>query len=127
MASLTTSAAKIGLNGYYTSVDGSHLSLSTATTSVTLTVGDANSVGIFAYNPTGDTAVTITLKSTHAATRHVSRGRGDLVIATMGSSDYTFIGNLESAWFKSTSNTIKLSISTAILVAAVEYTSTRLN
>lgn len=128
MAAFTTTVQKIGINQIYVSNSTAQIGWSTATTSVTLTVGDLNNVILVAHNPTDVNNVTITISSTGTATRYASKGRGSLNLTTsLNSSCYAFFGNLESAWFKSTSGTIVVTATTAIAIGAIEVSSTRGN
>lgn len=128
MAAFTTTVQKIGINGLHLSTQGGMVGFSTATSSVTLTVADLKNVILVAHNPSGATDITITVSSTQTATRYAGSVLDSMVLTTsLGSSDYAFFGNLESAYFKSTSNTIVVTASTAILMGAIELSSTRQN
>ena len=127
MAAFSTTLQKIGINGIYKYTQGSMLSLSSATSQVTFTCGALEDVVIFGYNPSGAGDITLTLTAS-TAEGYASVGRGNLVLTTaVASSDYFAIGNLESNWFQSTSNSFVLTASTAILIAAIEQSSTRQN
>ena len=127
MAAFSTTLQKIRVNGIYKYTQGALLSLSSATSQVTFTCGALEDVVIFGYNPSGTDDITLTLTAS-TAEGYASIGRGDLTLTTaVASSDYFVIGNLESNWFQSTANSFILSASTAILIAAIEQSSTRQN
>ena len=115
---------KVGVNGFYNITSGSLLSMSTATSSVTITCGAAEDVCVFLYNPVAVDDITVTVT---ASTKegYISQGRGNYIFSTsLDSSGYAFISGLESGWFQSTSNTLTFSFSTTILFAAFERGST---
>ena len=125
MAAFSTTVQKLGINGFYNSTSGGQIGFSTATTSVTLTCGALEDVVLFWHNPTDVANVTCTI-SASTAEGYASKGRGDYIISTsLNSSGYGVIANLESNWFQSTSNVVTFTFSTAILVGAIELSSTR--
>ena len=125
MAALSTTVQKIGINGAYVSASGAHVGWSTATTSVTLTVGDLKNVVFAMHNPTTG-VVTVTVSSTQTATRFAGKGIGDFS-TSLSSSAYAFLGNLESARFKSSANTIVVTASELIACGVICLGSTRSN
>ena len=128
MAAFTTTVQKIGINQIFVSTSGGQIGWSSATTIATLTVGDLANVVLAVHNPTDVDDITITVSSTQTAARFAGKGIGDLTLTTsLNSSNYAFFGNLESARFKSTSNTIVVTATTAILLGAIELSSTRGN
>jgi hypothetical protein len=127
MAALSTAIQAVGINGFKLFTSGGLLSMSTATTSCTFTCSDLSKVAIFGYNPSGATDQTITLTAS-TASRYIAKGQGSLVLTTaMGTSDYFFAGNLESARFGSTAKSFVITATTTILIAALEMTSTKGN
>jgi hypothetical protein len=127
MAAFSTTVQKLGVNAIYNSTSGGQIGFSTATSSVTLTHGALEDVVLFWYNHTDVDNVTCTISAT-TNTFYASRGRGNLVISTaLNSSNYGFIGQLESAWFQSTANAVTFTFSTTITVGAIELSSTRQN
>ena len=126
MAALTTTVKVIGINGFSGVIaSGGLLSMSTATTACTFTCQDLANVSIFGYNPVNVTDQTITI-SASTALRYAGKGIGDYTLTTaLGSSDYFFAGNLESARFASSAKTFVITATTTILIAAWENTSTR--
>lgn len=128
MAAFTTTVQKIGINQIFVSTSGGQIGWSSATTIATLTVGDLNNVVIAVHNPTDVDDISVVVSSTQTATRFAGKGIGDLTLTTsLNSSNYAFFGNLESARFKSTGNTIVVTATTAILLGAIEISSTRGN
>ena len=128
MASLSTTLNKLGINGFLQSTIGSHINCSTATSSVTFTCGDLNKVVLFGLN-VGAENITATISAASTSAGYASVGRGDLVISTaIASSSFFVIGNLESNWFQTTSNTYTVNFSTDTLtVFAFELGSSRVN
>lgn len=127
MAAFSTTAEKIGVNGFYQSTSGGQIGFSTGTSSVTLTCGALEDTVHWVYNHTDVDDITITV-SASTAEGYASIGRGDLVLTTaLGSSNYGFIAQLESNWFQSTSNAITFTFSTTISYGAIELSSTRQN
>lgn len=125
MAAFSTTAMKIGVNGFYLDVTGSLLSGSTATSAITITCGALEDVIVFGHNPTGADDITLTLTAS-TAEGYASKDRGNRVLSTaMASSDWFFIAQLESNWFQSTANAFILSASTVIAMFAFELSSTR--
>jgi hypothetical protein len=128
MAALSTTVQKIGTNSGVVSVSGSHINWSTATSSVTLTVGDLKNVVLALYNPIAVDNIVVTVSSTQTASRFAGKGIGDLTLTTsLNSSCYMFAGNLESARFKSSANTIVVTATTTICIGVVEIGSTKSN
>ena len=127
MGALSTAIQAIGINGFKLFTSGSLLSMSTATTSCTFTCSDLSKVAIFGYNPSGATDQTITITAS-TASRYIAKGQGTLTLTTaMGTSDYFFSGQLESARFGSTVKSFVITATTTILIAALEMTSTKGN
>ena len=127
MAAFTTTLGKVGINGIKLFLQAGMLGLSSGSSVATFTCGALEDVTIFGYNPSGADDISLTLTAS-TAEGYASKGRGDLVLTTaIQSSDYFIIQNLESNWFQSTSNSFVLTASTAILIAAVERGSTRVN
>jgi len=125
MAAFTTTVSVIGINGVWNSTIGGQVGVSTATSVVTLTCGDASKVVLTGYNPTNVDDITCTMTASTSPDRAVAC-RGNKVLTTaIASSSYFMIGNLESNWFQSTANTLIFTFSTAIMVMACELTSTR--
>jgi len=125
MAAFSTTARKLGVNGFYLDVTGSLLSGSTATSSITITCGALEDVVVFGHNPTGSDDITLTL-SASTNTFYISAGRGDRTLTTaMASSDWFVITQMESNWFQSTSNTFTIAATTAIAMFAFERSSTK--
>lgn len=127
MAALSTAIQAIGINGFKLMTSGSLLTMSTATTSATFTCSDLSKVAIMGFNPTGATDVTVTITAS-TASRYIAKGQGTLTLTTaMGTSDYFFAGQLESARFGSTAKSFVITATTTILIAAIELTSTKGN
>lgn len=127
MAALSTAIQAIGINGFKLFTSGALLSMSTATTSCTFTCSDLSKVAIFGYNPSGATDQTITITAS-TASRYIAKGQGTLTLTTaLGTSDYFFSGQLESARFGSTAKSFVITATTTILIAALEMTSTKGN
>jgi hypothetical protein len=127
MAAYTTTLQTVGINGIYKYTQGALLSLSSATSQVTLICGALEDVVIFGYNPSGADDITITINAS-TAEGYAQTGRGNLVLTTaLASSDYFVIAGLESNWFQSTANSFVITATTAILMAAIEVSSTRQN
>jgi hypothetical protein len=128
MAALSTAIQAIGINGVKLTASGGLVTMSTATTSCTFTCSDLSKVAIFAFNPSGATDQTVTINAASTAGRYIARGQGALVLTTaLGSSDYLFAGNLESARFGTTNKSFVITATTTILIAAIELSSTRGN
>jgi hypothetical protein len=128
MAAFTTTAQKLGVNGFYNSTSGGQIGFSTATTVVTITCGALEDVVIFWHNPTDVANVTATLTASTAAQGYIASGRGNLVISTsLNSSNYGFIAGLESGWFQSTANSFILTLSTAIAVGVFERSRSKMS
>lgn len=125
MAAFTTTVSVIGINGVWNSTIGGQVGVSTATSVVTLTCGDASRVVLTGYNPSGIDNITCTMTASTSPDRAVAC-KGNKVLTTgIASSSYFMIANLESNWFQSTANTLIFTFSTAIMVMACELTSTR--
>jgi len=128
MAALTTAIQAIGINGFKLAASGGLVTMSTATTICTFTCSDLSKVAIFGYNPSGATDQTITINAASTAGRYIARGQGALTLTTaLGSSDYFFSGQLESARFGTTNKSFVITATTTILIAAIEMTSTKGN
>jgi len=127
MAALSTTLNKLGINGFLQSTIGAHVNWSTATSKVTFTCDDLSKVVIVGLN-VGAEDITATITAS-TALGYASAGRGDLVISTaIASSSFFMIGNLESNWFQTTSNTFTIAFSTdTITCGAFELGSTRVN
>jgi len=128
MASFSTTVQKLGINGILLSTIGGEVGVSTATSSVTFTCGDLNRVFVWGYNPAGVETISATLSAASTSAGYASVGRGSLVLTTnISSSSYFMIGNLESNWFQTTSNTFTITFSTALLCGVCEIGSSRVN
>lgn len=127
MAAFSTTIQAIGINGVKLSAQGGLVSVSQATTAATFTCSDLSKVAIFAYNPSGATDQTVSISASTAA-RYLAKGQGALTLTTaLGTSDFLFAGNLESARFGSTVKSFVITATTTIWIAAIELSSTRGN
>jgi hypothetical protein len=125
MAAFSTTAQKIGVNGFHLNSSAAMLSGSTATSQITITCGALEDVVVFGHNPTGSADITLTLNAS-TAEGYASIGRGNRVLSTaLASSDWFVLSGMESNWFQSTANTFILTATTAIAMFAFELSSTR--
>jgi len=125
MAAFTTTAQVLGINGFYQSTAGGQISVSTATSVVTLTCGDLSKLVLYGFNPSGVDDITCTISASTAPDRAVACKGNKIITTAIATSAYFMIAGLESNWFQSTSNTVVFTFSTAIAVMAIELTSTR--
>src|SRR5512146_3182858 len=113
MAAFSTTVTKQGMNAYTNISSTGRVSLSTATTAITLTYGDlSNVVMMWTCPAAGTTSVVLTI-SASTAEGYAQTGRGNMTI-TSYSSDYGFISGLDSNWFGSTSKVLTITATTAI-------------